>query len=29
VISRYEDAQGGWHDEIASGDDRPEAAVEE
>jgi hypothetical protein len=24
----YEDASGHWHDEIASGDDRPETQVE-
>jgi len=25
----YEDADGRWHSEIASGDDRPETAVED
>jgi hypothetical protein len=25
----YEDADGRWHEEIASGDDRPETAVED
>ena len=24
----YQDPEGGWHDEVAPGDDRPEAKVE-
>jgi hypothetical protein len=26
---QYEDEQGGWHEEVSSGDDRPEAEVED